>query len=444
MDNQSTKRIVSSLRSDRVSELPSNIIDNILICLPIHEAVKTCILSKSWRFRWRYLPKLIFDDTFYQRLIRPSISKRDITKLFSIIYRVLLLHRGSILNFTYRVPLFSSPRGIHRLMFYLSEKDVHGIVFDFGESLYDSGYKIERLPSFLFSCVTLRSLTLSSCTVTVPLAFKGFPKLISLTFDSFYFYAKGEVETFISKCPLLERLSIKYCDNIDTLDIDIPYLKFFQFSSSSCKAICFRKTSQHLSTVIFDEEFGGPYHSEPTKLFECLAVVKHFRLGYDFLHCLFNGRMPMKLSLGGLRVLELPEICFGRASNISYVLCLIVNSPNLKKLEIGSLGAGEDMDPIAPELLKVKDLLDNALKKLRVVKMNFAELRVKQAKHELDFIKFLLAESIVLEKMYIQPAKGTVCEEELKILKKVLRFHRSSKKAEIVALNPVDGEVSSE
>ncbi|XP_050221209.1 F-box/FBD/LRR-repeat protein At1g13570-like isoform X2 [Mercurialis annua] len=330
MDSQSTKRIVSSSRSDRISNLPSNIIDNILVCLPIHEAVKTSILSKNWKFRWRYLPKLVFDYTFYHRSIRPSFSKPNITKLFLIIFRVLLLHHGSILNFTFHAPLLKNYSEIDHLVLYLSEKDVHEIVFDFGEG----GYGMHRLPSYLFSCVTLRKLTLSSCAFTVPLTFHGFSKLISLTFDSVYFDTKGEFETFISKCPLLETLSIKDCHQIDNLDIGLPYLKFFRFSGS-CKAICFRNTSQYLSTVVFDEDFSGPYSSEPTKLFKCLPVVEHLRLGPEFLHYLIGGRMPRRLSLGCLRVLELPRVYFGWTAIISVVLRLIVSSPNLEKLEIG-------------------------------------------------------------------------------------------------------------
>ncbi|XP_050221211.1 F-box/FBD/LRR-repeat protein At1g13570-like [Mercurialis annua] len=428
MDNQPAKRIENSSKSDRISDLPSNIIDNILVCLPIHEAVKTSILSKNWRCKWRYIPKLVFDDTFYEMSVWPSVEEPNIAKLFLNVLRVLLLHHGSIFNFTFNIPLLENSSEIDIVMLYLTKKGVHEIVFDFGED----GYEIHRLPSTLFSCVTLRSLTLSSCIFTVPLAFQGFVKLISLKFE-YVRFETNVIETFISKCPSLETLSIKHCYNVGNLDIDIPYLKFFQFAGSF-KAICFRKTSPHLSTVVFDEDFDGPYPSEPTKLFECLSVVEHLRLGCIALDYLFYGRKPMKLSLGCLRVLELPEIRFWCARNIFAVLCLIVNSPNLEKLEMGSLGASEDIDPLAPELLKVQDLLHNALKKLRVVKMNFAESRVEQLKPELDFIKFLLAESVVLEKMYMQPDEARVRGDGQKILKEVLRFQCSSKKAKIVVL----------
>ncbi|XP_050234508.1 putative F-box protein At1g47702 isoform X2 [Mercurialis annua] len=63
IDVQPAKMIENSSRSDMISDLPDHIIDNILICMPIQEAVRTSILSKKWRFKWRYLPKLAVGTT---------------------------------------------------------------------------------------------------------------------------------------------------------------------------------------------------------------------------------------------------------------------------------------------------------------------------------------------------------------------------------------------
>ncbi|XP_050221206.1 F-box/FBD/LRR-repeat protein At1g13570-like [Mercurialis annua] len=439
MANQ--KEIENNSRPDIISNLPSNIIDNILVFLPIHEAVKTSILSKKWRFNWRYLPKLVFDSTFYQTSIRPSsTAKPNITKLFLNIYKVLLLHRGPIFNFTFNVPLFQGYPEIDQLMLYLSEKDVHEFYFDIGTPVFGC----YTLSSFLFSFVTLRRLTLSSCLLEVPLAFQGFPKLISLSVHIKF----NEFKTFISKCPLLETLSIKSCFfGMDNFVINFPHLKFFQFDGCFI-SIYFRKTCQHLSTVIFDGDFiSGHEIYEGTKLFESLPLIEHLRLGSGFIDYMVEGTMPRKLSttLGFLRVLELPELNFRFTEKVSFVLCLIVSSPNLEILEIGSVSYMDEIQLplLALEILEVQDLLDNALKRLRVVKIEI--LHTEEVKPELEFIKFLLAESIVLEKMFIQPRKGTIAEEGLQILKETLQFQCSSKKAEIEFLDAEDdGEVSSD
>ncbi|XP_050234505.1 F-box/FBD/LRR-repeat protein At1g13570-like [Mercurialis annua] len=434
MGIEPAKKIENSSRSDMISDLPDHIIDNILICLPIQEAVRTSILSKKWRFKWRYLPKLVFDNSSYETAIIPSTAQPSIAKFFLNIYKVLFLHHGPLLNFTFHVPLLKRYPEIDQLMLYLSEKDVQEIFFKIGERktrrVIDER-KAHRMSSFLFSCVALRHLTLSSCSFPIPLAFQGFVNLISLKLQSVDFDA-DVFETFISKCPLLETLSIRDCFDIVNLDFDCPNLKFFHFSGS-CKAICFRKTSQHLSTVIFDESFVGYEKVEPTEIFESLPVVEHLRFGFDFLVYLRYGGMPKKLSLGCLRVLDLPDLSFGWTDIISVVLCLIVSSPNLEKLELGAESADDDNSSLAKELLEVQDFLDNALKKLRVVKMNFAH--TVPIKSELQFIKFLLRESVVLEKIFIQPANRTAAEGALKIVKKIRRFQRSSKKAKIVYLD---------
>ncbi|GKD04827.1 F-box/FBD/LRR-repeat protein-like protein [Tanacetum coccineum] len=50
---------------DRLSNLPSGIIELILCRVPIQEAGRTSILSKEWRYRWTRIPNLVFiEDTF--------------------------------------------------------------------------------------------------------------------------------------------------------------------------------------------------------------------------------------------------------------------------------------------------------------------------------------------------------------------------------------------
>lgn len=60
---------------DRISVLPRNVIDCILELLPVKEAAKTCTLSKSWRYIWSELPRMVLDFKFYDDLIEESESK---------------------------------------------------------------------------------------------------------------------------------------------------------------------------------------------------------------------------------------------------------------------------------------------------------------------------------------------------------------------------------
>ncbi|MCD7470393.1 hypothetical protein HAX54_010205 [Datura stramonium] len=62
---------------DRISVLPRNVIDCILELLPVKEAAKTCTLSKSWRYVWSELPKMVLDYEFCDELIEESESNSE-------------------------------------------------------------------------------------------------------------------------------------------------------------------------------------------------------------------------------------------------------------------------------------------------------------------------------------------------------------------------------
>ncbi|GKA68122.1 F-box/FBD/LRR-repeat protein [Tanacetum coccineum] len=47
---------------DRISNLPSCIIETILCRVPIKEAARTSILSREWRYKWIKIPKLTFKE----------------------------------------------------------------------------------------------------------------------------------------------------------------------------------------------------------------------------------------------------------------------------------------------------------------------------------------------------------------------------------------------
>ena len=61
MDSMSQKKKIShGIDSDIISNLPRKITDEILVRLPIREAVRTCVLSTKWRNKWTTIPELVF------------------------------------------------------------------------------------------------------------------------------------------------------------------------------------------------------------------------------------------------------------------------------------------------------------------------------------------------------------------------------------------------
>lgn len=83
----------SALDPDIISNLPLNVLEHILMCLPIRDAVRTGILSSKWRYKWVSIPELVFDDSCVP--ISSSITARK-SKFVTFVDRVLLLHKGPI------------------------------------------------------------------------------------------------------------------------------------------------------------------------------------------------------------------------------------------------------------------------------------------------------------------------------------------------------------
>ncbi|EEF47655.1 hypothetical protein RCOM_1465130 [Ricinus communis] len=80
------------MEDDIISHLSDNVVDNILMFLPLRDAVRTSALSQKWRHNWETLPQLVFDSDFEESL-KQYPAKNEL--LFTI-YQILLLHRAQI------------------------------------------------------------------------------------------------------------------------------------------------------------------------------------------------------------------------------------------------------------------------------------------------------------------------------------------------------------
>lgn len=66
----------ASPEEDVISSMPDIVINKILDRLPIQEAVRTCILSKDWRYKWKILSQLVFDKEF-NGFLQATKNERD-------------------------------------------------------------------------------------------------------------------------------------------------------------------------------------------------------------------------------------------------------------------------------------------------------------------------------------------------------------------------------
>ncbi|GKB86782.1 F-box/FBD/LRR-repeat protein-like protein [Tanacetum coccineum] len=84
---------------DAISNMPDNVISHIIDLLPIHDAVRTSILSKSFRFKWTLRTVLVFNCNFFDPGLQGKINSNE-----KIISRILHCLKGSVTKFVLKLP----------------------------------------------------------------------------------------------------------------------------------------------------------------------------------------------------------------------------------------------------------------------------------------------------------------------------------------------------
>ncbi|KAL8112093.1 hypothetical protein AgCh_019700 [Apium graveolens] len=62
---------------DRISSLPTSLMELILERLPTHDAARTSVFSKTWRNVWGMHPRLHLDEHFISQLVSQKFSELD-------------------------------------------------------------------------------------------------------------------------------------------------------------------------------------------------------------------------------------------------------------------------------------------------------------------------------------------------------------------------------
>ncbi|KAF7123283.1 hypothetical protein RHSIM_Rhsim12G0067500 [Rhododendron simsii] len=292
--------------SDIISHVPGNILDKILMCLPLQDAVRTSILSRKWRYAWVKLPQLLYD-------------------------------------------------------------------------------------------VVIADDVLSS---------------------------------LISNCPLLEDLTLH--TSLRSLEVVGPNLKFV-CCVGHFRSICFKNTSRLTNVGIYldalsKDIFRKQERSSSVMLLESVPGIESLGLDFCYVKGIAASGVPTRLptTLNNLKDIKLYYICFGERDEVSVLLCLIRSSPNLEKITIEAFPGATSAIPIDLDFSEVHGCLDVSLNQLRKVDME----NVSGTKPELEFIKFLLAKSPMLDTMLIK-LKSVSVADELRIVKELTRLRRASPQAEM-------------
>ncbi|XP_045823476.1 F-box/FBD/LRR-repeat protein At1g13570-like [Trifolium pratense] len=417
------------MESDRISCLPDHIIDQILSHLPIKDAGRTSVLSSIWRNKWSTQPDLVFDKQCAPVATSglPSVIK---IKFLRMIDHVLLLHSGPI----NKVKISDSGRhiidmnsvaDIDRWILHLTKRSIKKLVLHFCFQ-FQQRYKI---PWCLFSCQSLQGLKLYYCWLKPPTTFEGFRNLKSLKLKQVTM-AQDAFENLISGSPLLEKLILSDCIGFTQINIHAPNMWFVEIVGKF-EGISFDNTPQ-LANVFVNQTTQSRLHrcsSNLVNFFDHLPNIAVLVIHSYFIKILLaDVVVPVKLPTPCINLTSL-SVCinFNDLKEISAGLCLLKSSPNLQVLGIFARHE-KHADLLTPVSYCWEDIFSEPIMSFKLERVMVGD--ISGTKSELDFIRFILLYSPVLEKMTVEPVVNFTSE----LMTELIRFRRVSGQAEIVYL----------
>lgn len=415
-----------SIRSefDFISNLPNNIIDNILGCLSLRDIVRTSILSREWRYKWRSCPELIFDFWFDQMFLGEH-------KLEPLVHQILKLHKGPLLKLALQVPDLKSSPEIDQWVQMLPNNTLQDL------TLHVSRGEIHKLTSHLFTFKQLRNLKLYNCVFDPAPGFNGFSKLVNLDLQNAALSCESFAR-FIASCPALERLRLIHCTSFDCLEITGPKLICFEFHGvfkSVSFVNCPVLKDVKLTFSSMDFKGGNRFSFDLINSLSCLPSLEELQLQAYALEDLIEHGAPNQLpiSLKTLKNLHLSDMYFEKIEETSCAISLIRSCPTLQRLKITAFTL-DVVDSVA-DFLRSQST-SGSLSHLRTVKMQL----FSGIEPEMEFVKYLLASAVALEEMEITPHAGRFSDGGESILNELKQYPRASARAEIIS---ADGKESS-
>lgn len=219
---------------DRISNLPSNVINGILERLNVVDLVRTGILSRKWRYMWTSVPQLNFKRKFFNKY--EHLEDLEISR---IITEVLMVHNGPVYKFTLHIPYDSaymiSIEYLDKWILLLSRSGIKYL------EVVNEGAVPVDMPSHVFSCQELTNFKFFGFNLSTPSNFCGFRSLLNLHL-SYISFESGALESLISGCPKLEELLISCCFGFECIDFSAPTLKVLRIDfGQDIKPICLAK-----------------------------------------------------------------------------------------------------------------------------------------------------------------------------------------------------------
>ncbi|KAJ6734929.1 F-BOX PROTEIN-LIKE [Salix purpurea] len=283
------------IKIDRISNLPWDVLDTILVRLPLRDAARTSILSSKWRYKWTNLSQFILDDKCIHNFISDKASRW--IEIRKIIDQVQSNHSGPIEKFklaAYCCPNYSD---LDQWIRFLIEKGIKELIIQ-----EFSVIKHFKLPDSVFCGPKLSHLELYGCILRLPSSFKGFDCLKILQL-SHVLIISDALEHLIRNCPVLEKLTMLNLQNLAYIRIYNPNLKYVKIDSAF-EDICLehslllasvdiRMLPKNRGTTLQHPEQGKV--CTLIRVFGSLRGINRLSLSNQFLEFLANKDVPERL-----------------------------------------------------------------------------------------------------------------------------------------------------
>ncbi|KAG6435957.1 hypothetical protein SASPL_100838 [Salvia splendens] len=223
------------MEEDRISQLPDEILLQILSLTDINEAVQTSILSTRWKNLWHSLSDLHFHLTRFAAHTHSSLKNYEaaqtLSHRFSDFISHFLSHRDSTASIrSFHLSFDSSMVCAHHEFI---QNCLHYAINHGVQSLRLRANYSNHVPMFLAS-KRLQELELRkfSCVTYLPQQF-SFPHLKTLYLESYQFTGDCTIsdEPF-SGFPELEKLTLQRC-NVSGLVVKAPRLRFLEITQET-------------------------------------------------------------------------------------------------------------------------------------------------------------------------------------------------------------------
>jgi len=245
---------------DRISELPDELLLKVLSLLLAKDVVATMVLSKRWKFLWKFVPKLEYDNNIC-RFVNNSLWLHEAPVLESLCFN-LNQKTGDIIN----IGACAMRRCLRELI----------IETDFSPSYTQTLVFLPR--SSLLVKLVLNNAILDDLIFPI-----CFPCLKKLSLISITYLGRDEfVNRLLSSCLALEDLVVYRCedDYVTDFTIRVPSLEGLVFSTSPYRA----KDNAHGSVIdapslkilkIFDYSSGFCFENNMPKIVKAYLDVSY-------------------------------------------------------------------------------------------------------------------------------------------------------------------------